>query len=57
MQHPEPVARRLFDLTEPISLVNFCSPRAQRRDGDARLQQLLGRLLRRPLRAARPGPG
>ena len=23
MQHPEPVARRLFDLTEPISLVNF----------------------------------
>jgi hypothetical protein len=26
MQHPEPVARRLFDLTEPISLVNFFSP-------------------------------
>jgi hypothetical protein len=25
MQHPEPVARRLFDLTEPISLVNFFS--------------------------------
>jgi hypothetical protein len=23
MQHPEPVARRLFDLTEPIALVNF----------------------------------
>jgi hypothetical protein len=23
VQHPEPVARRLFDLTEPISLVNF----------------------------------
>lgn len=23
MQHPEPVARRLLDLTEPISLVNF----------------------------------
>ena len=23
MQHPEPVARRLFDLTEPIGLVNF----------------------------------
>src|SRR5215213_6731196 len=23
MQHPEPVARRLHDLTEPISLVNF----------------------------------
>src|SRR4051812_24069241 len=23
MQHPEPVARHLFDLTEPISLVNF----------------------------------
>jgi hypothetical protein len=23
MQHPEPVARRLFELTEPISLVNF----------------------------------
>src|SRR3982750_4650677 len=26
MQHPEPVSRRLFDLTEPISLVNFFSP-------------------------------
>ena len=26
MQHPEPVARRLFELTEPISLVNFFSP-------------------------------
>src|SRR3954470_23222956 len=26
MQPPEPVARRLFDLTEPISLVNFFSP-------------------------------
>jgi helix-turn-helix protein len=26
MQHPEPVARRLFELTEPISLVNFMSP-------------------------------
>ena len=25
MPHPEPVARRLFDLTEPISLVNFFS--------------------------------
>jgi hypothetical protein len=25
MQHPEPVARRLYDLTEPISLVNFFS--------------------------------
>jgi hypothetical protein len=25
MQHPHPVARRLFDLTEPISLVNFFS--------------------------------
>ena len=25
MQHPQPVARRLFDLTEPISLVNFFS--------------------------------
>ena len=25
MHHPEPVARRLFDLTEPISLVNFFS--------------------------------
>src|SRR5215467_16060933 len=24
--HPEPVARRLFELTEPISLVNFFSP-------------------------------
>src|SRR3954469_22889140 len=23
MQHPEPVARRLFELTEPISMVNF----------------------------------
>ena len=23
MQHPEPVARRLFDLTEPVTLVNF----------------------------------
>ena len=23
MQHPEPVARRLFELTEPIALVNF----------------------------------
>src|SRR5207247_857693 len=23
MQHPEPVARRLYELTEPISLVNF----------------------------------
>jgi hypothetical protein len=26
MQHPEPVARSLFELTEPISLVNFFSP-------------------------------
>lgn len=26
MPHPEPVARHLFDLTEPISLVNFFSP-------------------------------
>jgi hypothetical protein len=26
MQRSEPVARRLFDLTEPISLVNFFSP-------------------------------
>ena len=26
MQRPEPVARRLFELTEPISLVNFFSP-------------------------------
>jgi hypothetical protein len=26
MQHPEPVAHRLFELTEPISLVNFFSP-------------------------------
>jgi hypothetical protein len=25
MPHPEPVARRLFELTEPISLVNFSS--------------------------------
>ncbi len=25
MQHPEPVARRLFELTEPICLVNFFS--------------------------------
>ena len=25
MQHPKPVARRLYDLTEPISLVNFFS--------------------------------
>ncbi len=26
MRHPEPVARRLFELTEPISMVNFASP-------------------------------
>lgn len=26
MQHPEPVARRLFELTEPICLVNFFAP-------------------------------
>jgi hypothetical protein len=26
MQHPETVARRLFELTEPISMVNFSSP-------------------------------
>jgi hypothetical protein len=26
MQHQEPVARRLFELTEPIALVNFFSP-------------------------------
>jgi hypothetical protein len=26
MQHPDPVARRLFELTEPIALVNFFSP-------------------------------
>ena len=26
MQHREPVARRMFELTEPISLVNFLSP-------------------------------
>ncbi|HEY3529950.1 MAG TPA: MarR family transcriptional regulator [Nocardioides sp.] len=26
MQHSEPVARRLFELTEPISVVNFFSP-------------------------------
>ena len=25
MKHPESVARRLFDLTEPIGLVNFFS--------------------------------
>jgi hypothetical protein len=25
MKHPEPVARRLYELTEPISLVNFFS--------------------------------
>jgi hypothetical protein len=26
MPHPQPVARRLFELTEPISMVNFASP-------------------------------
>ena len=26
MQHPEPIARRMYELTEPISLVNFFSP-------------------------------
>ena len=26
MPHPEPVAHRLYDLTEPIALVNFLSP-------------------------------
>jgi helix-turn-helix protein len=26
MPHPKPVARRMFELTEPISLVNFFSP-------------------------------
>jgi hypothetical protein len=26
MKHLEPAARRLFELTEPISLVNFFSP-------------------------------
>jgi hypothetical protein len=26
LPHPDPVARRLFELTEPISLVNFFSP-------------------------------
>lgn len=26
MEHPEPVARRLFELTEPIALVNFSAP-------------------------------
>jgi len=26
MQHREPVARHMFELTEPISLVNFFSP-------------------------------
>ena len=26
MQHREPVARHMFELTEPISLVNFLSP-------------------------------
>ena len=26
MKHPEPVARCLFELTEPIALVNFFSP-------------------------------
>ena len=26
MPHPQPVARRLFDLTEPIAMVNFASP-------------------------------
>jgi len=26
MKHPEPVARRLYELTEPIGLVNFFSP-------------------------------
>jgi hypothetical protein len=26
MQHAQPIARRLFELTEPISLVNFFSP-------------------------------
>jgi hypothetical protein len=26
MPHPKPVARRMFELTEPIALVNFFSP-------------------------------
>jgi hypothetical protein len=26
MSHREPVARRLYELTEPIALVNFFSP-------------------------------
>ena len=30
MHHPEPVARRLFDLTEPISLVSFNSSEPDR---------------------------
>ena len=25
-RHPRPVARRLFELTEPICMVNFASP-------------------------------
>ena len=26
MPHRKPVARRMFELTEPIAMVNFCSP-------------------------------
>ncbi len=33
MQHREPVARQLFDLTEPISLVNFFSYEPNERIG------------------------
>ena len=57
MQHPEPVARRLFELTEPICAGQLLLRGAQRRDGGARLPRLLGRLLRGTVRATGPGPG
>ena len=47
MRHAQPVARRLYDLIEPIPMVNLLRRRAERGDGGPRLPQLLGRLLPR----------
>ncbi|WP_278255411.1 hypothetical protein [Nocardioides convexus] len=50
----QPVARRMFDLTEPICLVNFFSEEPNEEMAALGFTSLLGRLLRRALRTARP---
>ena len=58
MQHLESgVARRLFDLTEPISLVNFFSEEPNESMAALGLRNYWDGLLRGTLCTARPGPG